>query len=109
MAGRGPGLLGSIGGPAGPDGVETGGTMKPMFLKSVDQGTAAGPYATAIQGLEAAGAPVPQIMRLFAFRPDRTAHLAHYTHGAMRGPSPLSPGLRELIAAYTSRLNHCPF
>ena len=109
MAGPGPGLLGSIAVPAGPDGVETGGTMKPMFLESVDQGRAAGPYATAIQGLEAAGAPVPQIMRLFAFRPDRTAHLAHYTHGAMRGPSPLSPGLRELIAAYTSRLNHCPF
>ena len=83
--------------------------MKPMFLKSVDQGTAAGAYATAIQGLEAAGAPVPQIKRLFAFKPDLTAHLAHYTHGAMRGPSPLSPGLRELIAAYTSQLNHCPF
>jgi len=27
----------------------------------------------------------------------------------MRGPSPLSPGMRELIAAFTSARNHCPF
>ena len=27
----------------------------------------------------------------------------------MRGPSPLSPGLRELIAAFTSRRNDCLF
>jgi AhpD family alkylhydroperoxidase len=27
----------------------------------------------------------------------------------MRGPAPLSPGLRELIAAYTSQKNDCPF
>ena len=80
-----------------------------MFLKSVEQGGAAGPYASTIQGLEQAGAPVPQIMRLFAYKPDRTPHLARFTQGAMRGPSPLSSGLRELIAAYTSKLNHCPF
>jgi len=27
----------------------------------------------------------------------------------MRGPSPLPPGVRELIAAFTSRRNDCPF
>jgi len=27
----------------------------------------------------------------------------------MRGPSPLPPGIRELIAAFTSRRNDCPF
>ena len=27
----------------------------------------------------------------------------------MREPAPLPAGLRELIAAYTSRRNHCPF
>jgi len=83
--------------------------MKPMFLASVEQGESSGLYADAIGGLEAAGMPVPQIMRLFAYKPDRTDHLARFTQGAMRGPSPLAPGLRELIAAYTSRLNHCPF
>jgi hypothetical protein len=28
---------------------------------------------------------------------------------AMRGPSPWSPGERELFAAFTSLLNQCPF
>jgi uncharacterized peroxidase-related enzyme len=27
----------------------------------------------------------------------------------MRGPSPWSPGERELLAAFVSRLNHCPY
>jgi alkylhydroperoxidase family enzyme len=83
--------------------------MKPMFIAPVEQGEPSGLYADTIRGLEAAGMPVPQIMRLFAYKPDRTDHLARFTQGAMRGPSPLAPGLRELIAAYTSRLNHCPF
>ena len=30
-----------------------------------------------------------------------------HTQAVMRGPSPLSPGLRELIAAYTSKQNDC--
>jgi len=59
--------------------------------------------------LEGAGQRVPHIMRLFAFKPDRTEHLSRYTQGVMRGSSPLSTGFRELIAAYTSKLNHCPF
>ena len=81
----------------------------PMFLKSLQDRAPAGPYAEPIGMLEAAGRHVPHIMRLFAFKPDRTEHLSRYTQGVMRGPSPLSPGLRELIAAYTSKLNHCPF
>ena len=28
---------------------------------------------------------------------------------AMRGPSPWTPGERELFAAFTSLLNQCPF
>jgi len=48
-------------------------------------------------------------MHLFAYKPDRTDHLAAFTHGVMRGPSPLSPGQRELIAALTSKLNQCLF
>jgi alkylhydroperoxidase family enzyme len=59
--------------------------------------------------MRAAQVPVPQIMHLFAFKPDRTEHLAEFTQGVMRGPSPLPPGLRELIAAFTSRRNACPF
>jgi alkylhydroperoxidase family enzyme len=59
--------------------------------------------------MRGAGFPVPQIMHLFAFKPDRTQHLAQFTQGVMRGPSPLSAGQRELIAAWTSRRNACLF
>ena len=62
-----------------------------------------------INELRAAGLPVPQIMHLFAYKPDRTALLSRFTQGVMRGPSPLPAGLRELIGAFTSRRNDCPF
>ncbi len=48
-------------------------------------------------------------MHLFAFRTERTRFLERFTQGVMRGPSPLSPGQRELIAAFTSYRNSCPF
>jgi hypothetical protein len=80
-----------------------------MFLEGVETGKPQGHYADVIARLTAAGQPVPQIMRLFAYKPEWTRFLALYTQGVMRGPSPLSAGFRELIAAYTSKLNHCPF
>ncbi len=83
--------------------------MHPMFLAEVEQHRPDGPHAEIIGGLRAAGRPVPQIMHLFAYKPDRTDYLARFTQGVMRGPSPLSPGQRELIAAFTSRRNECPF
>jgi alkylhydroperoxidase family enzyme len=83
--------------------------MHPMYLPSVEQAEPRGAYAGPITTMKAAGLPVPQIMHLFAFKPERTEFLARFTQGVMRGPSPLSPGQRELIAAFTSRRNDCPF
>ena len=83
--------------------------MDPMYLADVEAFRAVGPRAEAIERMRAAGQPIPQIMHLFAFKPDRTDHLAAFTQGVMRGPSPLSPGQRELIAALTSKLNQCLF
>lgn len=83
--------------------------MHPMFLSEVERSEPAGTYAGVISGLQAAGSAVPQIMHLFAYKPDRTTFLSRFTHGVMRGPSPLSPGFRELIAAFTSKRNECPF
>ena len=83
--------------------------MEPMYLTGVEQHDGEGRYADTIRQLRRLAVPVPQIMHLFAFKPDRTEHLAEFTHGVMRGPSPLAPGLRELIAAFTSRRNACPF
>jgi alkylhydroperoxidase family enzyme len=83
--------------------------MKPMFLKAVETHAAPEPHATVFSQMRAAGIPIPQILHLFAFKPDRTEHLSKFTQGVMRGPSPLLPGQRELIAALTSKLNQCLF
>jgi hypothetical protein len=83
--------------------------MKPMFLPGVEANPEPGPYANFIQGMKTAGKEYPQIWHMFAFRTGITAHLASFTQEIMRGEAPLSPGLRELIAAYTSAQNHCPF
>lgn len=49
------------------------------------------------------------IMRLFAFAPQMTKHLMAFTQEVMRGEGELPIGLRELIAARTSKANACPF
>ena len=83
--------------------------MEPMYLKDVEEKPADGAFAEMVERMKVVGAPIPQIWHLFAFKPDVTQHLAEFTQGVMRGPSPLSPGMRELIAAFTSRRNDCPF
>ncbi len=83
--------------------------MEPMFLPGVEENPQPGAWADAIRTMQAAGAEYPQIWHLFAFKPDATIHLARFTQEIMREPGPLTPGLRELIAAYTSARNQCPF
>ncbi len=85
-------------------------TDKPMFLAEVENNpNSEGSYADLIQMARSSGAPVSQIWHLFAFKPAATKHLERFTQEIMRGPGPLSPGVRELIAAFTSARNHCPF
>ena len=83
--------------------------MQPMFLPAVEQNTEPGPYQLAIDQMKKAGQEYPQIWHLFAYLPSATEHLARFTQEILRGPAPLSPGLRELIAAYTSQKNDCAF
>ncbi len=83
--------------------------MKPMFLAGVEGNPQPGPYEKMIRMAQSAGMEYPQIWHMFAFRPDATEHLARFTQEIMRGPAPLSPGMRELIAAFTSYRNDCPF
>lgn len=80
-----------------------------MFLSDVERHDDPGPRGEIIRQIKAAGFPVPQIMHLFAYKTDRTEHLARFTQEVMRGSSPLPPGHRELIAAFTSYRNSCPF
>src|SRR5579885_3456104 len=68
-----------------------------------------GPYFNLLRAMQESGSEYPQIWHLFAYLPKATEHLARFTQEILRGPAPLSPGLRELIAAYTSGRNQCPF
>ena len=83
--------------------------MKAMFLPGVERNPQPGPYADMIRMMQDNGSEYPQIWHMFAFLPKATDHLARFTQEILRGPAPLSPGMRELIAARTSYRNDCPF
>lgn len=83
--------------------------MEHMFLKDVETHRGDDNYTRAIETMKRSGPEYPQILHMFSFKIKATAHLERFTQEIMREPAPLSPGLRELIAAYTSSLNHCPF
>ena len=84
--------------------------MKPMFLPEVENHEPPeGGRGDLIRAMKSSGKEYPQIWHLFAYRPDATSHLGAFTQEVMRGDCPLTPGLRELIAAFTSAGNHCPF
>ena len=83
--------------------------MQPMFLPAVESGAKPGPYSDLIRMMQSNGSEYPQIWHMFAYLPEATEHLARFTQAIMRGPAPLPPGIRELIAAYTSYRNDCPF
>ena len=79
-----------------------------MFLKEVEEARA-GRYGEMITKCQAEGLPVSGIWHLFAYKPEMGRMLSDLTQEIMRGPSALSIGQRELIAAVTSATNHCPF
>ncbi len=83
--------------------------MDEMFLKDVEQHRGDNNYSRAIEVMRSAGQEYPQILHMFAYKMQATVHLERFTQEILREPAPLSPGLRELIAAYTSSLNQCPF
>jgi hypothetical protein len=83
--------------------------MKPMFLRDIERNPKPSTFADSIRMMQEAGAEYPQIWHMFAYLPAATGHLARFTQEILRGPAPLSPGIRELIAAYTSVRNQCPF
>lgn len=83
--------------------------QKPIWLPEVEANPQPSPYADLIRVAKSAGREHWQIWNLFAFRPEVTSSLATFTEGVMRSSSPLSGGLRELIAAYTSWTNQCEF
>jgi uncharacterized peroxidase-related enzyme len=56
------------------------------------------------------GRPVPDAAKITFYRPDfYGTHVKKFTQEAMRGRSTWSVGDRELMAAYVSKVNDCPF
>ena len=51
----------------------------------------------------------PGILGLLIRYPETAKPLTELAQVLLRGPSPLSPGEREIIAAYVSKLNGCKF
>jgi uncharacterized peroxidase-related enzyme len=80
-----------------------------MFLKEIETRPAEGMTNIAFNKLRDDGEAIPEILHLFRFKTRSTNHLVRFTEEVMRGPSPLSPGLRELIGAYFSKKNQCSF
>jgi uncharacterized peroxidase-related enzyme len=52
---------------------------------------------------------LPGILGLLAFKPETAATINAFTQQLLRGPSSLTPGEREIIAAAVSRRNECRF
>jgi alkylhydroperoxidase family enzyme len=83
-----------------------------MYLKGIENAEPpdeAGRYGRVIRSCRQSGAEMPEIYLLFAHRPKQARHLADFMQEVMRGPSDLTSGQRELIAAVTSAWNHCLF
>ena len=83
-----------------------------MHLKDLQDVTTTdemGRFGRVIDACRKHGTQPPGIYYLFAARPEATPHLCNFVHEVMRGPSDLSAGQRELIAAMTSARNDCVF
>ncbi len=83
-----------------------------MYLKDLLEAKRsgdAGRFGRVIEASKKQGVEPPGIYYLFAARPEATPHLGAFMQEVMRGPSDLSAGLRELIAAFVSARNRCLF
>ncbi|MFM8385198.1 MAG: peroxidase [Planctomycetia bacterium] len=78
-------------------------------MESGQPGPESGRFGQAIAAARRQGQPPSGIWHLFAANPEAARPLCDWAHAVLRGPSPLSPGFRELVAAFTSRRNRCLF
>lgn len=80
-----------------------------MHLKEIETRPPEGVMKIAFAKMNESGRAIPEIMHLFRFKKRSTDHLVRFTEEVMRGPSPLSQGMRELIGAFVSSRNQCCF
>jgi uncharacterized peroxidase-related enzyme len=80
-----------------------------LYLPGVEIDHQPGPYQKLIADAKNRDTEYSKIWDLFAFKNEFTVHLARFSQGVLRLPATISPGVRELIAAYTSFQNECGF
>jgi uncharacterized peroxidase-related enzyme len=80
-----------------------------LFLADVENNPQPSPYLDLIAAAKSSGSEYWRIWNLLAFRPKASHHLAAFSHEIMYEDAPISSAMRELIATYTSSLNHCEF
>jgi uncharacterized peroxidase-related enzyme len=80
-----------------------------LFLADVENKPQVGTYFDLIAAAKSSGADSWGIWNLLAFRPRIADSLVRLSQEIMHEAAPISVALRELIAAYTSSLNHCEF
>jgi uncharacterized peroxidase-related enzyme len=81
--------------------------MRPRVL---EHGYGAGPKLFFRLVRLVSGNPLPDAAKITFYRSDfYGTHMKRFTQEAMRGRSSWSVGDRELMAAYVSKLNECPF
>ena len=81
-----------------------------MRLKAVERGHRLGQKAKLGLIRLISHRRAPDIVRTVFYRPELFGRPASaWTQAVMRGPSRWTVGERELFAAFTSRLNRCPF
>ena len=85
------------------------GNSPSLYLPDVEANHQPGVYRDLIAAARDRDLEYSKIWDLFAFQQEFTIHLARFTQGVLRQPATISPGLRELIAAYTSSQNDCAF
>jgi uncharacterized peroxidase-related enzyme len=83
--------------------------MKSLYIPDIEQNPKPGTYQQLVMKTKAEHPEYPKIWDLFAFGQDFTTFLAKFTQGVLHTRASITPAVRELIAAYTSRLNNCEF
>ncbi len=82
-----------------------------MRLKALESGHRENAAAALEKLRQALGTEEPpDVVRVLLYRPEFFGKpCADWLQAASRGPSPWSVGERELMAAFTSKLNQCPW
>ena len=81
-----------------------------MRLAVVDNGHAPAEAAVLEQMQQELGREPSGVVKTLYYRPELFGRpFSDALHHALRGPSPWSPGERELFAGFTSLLNRCHF